>query len=83
MLLQNPAEEKFRKIKLSNSAFQTRVGSVTGGTEFLKTLGFELNSDAEGGQVLFLAPDKATRDVLNVAGSELNSAMTNPYFGML
>ncbi|KAK9791864.1 hypothetical protein WJX73_008748 [Symbiochloris irregularis] len=82
-IAQNPAEEKFRRIRLSNAAFQTRVGSVTGGIDFLKTLGFDLVSEADGSQALFLPQDKATRDVLNVAGAELNSAMTNPYFGML
>lgn len=80
---QNPAEEKFRKIKLSNAAFQSRIGTVTGGTDFLQVLGFESISDADGSQALFLPQDKATRDMLNAAGSELNSALTNPFFGLL
>ncbi|KAI0523017.1 hypothetical protein KFK09_005407 [Dendrobium nobile] len=76
----NPNEEKFRKIRLNNATFQDRVGSLHGGIEFLEICGFEKQ---EGGEFLFLPGDKVDMVVLNSAGSELNSAITNPFFGIL
>ncbi|XP_042490351.1 plant UBX domain-containing protein 2-like [Macadamia integrifolia] len=76
----NPNEEKFRKIRLNNPSFQERVGSVKGGIEFLELCGFE---KIEGGEFVFLPRDKVDMAVLNSAGSELNSAIVNPFFGVL
>ncbi|OMO88604.1 hypothetical protein COLO4_20167 [Corchorus olitorius] len=76
----NPDEEKFRKIRLNNQAFQDRVGSLKGGVEFFEICGFE---KVEGDQFLFLSRDKVDMQVLNSAGSELNSAINNPFFGVL
>ncbi|XP_035681979.1 UBX domain-containing protein 6-like [Branchiostoma floridae] len=41
-ILANPQEEKFRKIRLSNKAFQDRVASMEGHEEFLQAAGFSL-----------------------------------------
>ncbi|XP_058731702.1 uncharacterized protein LOC131603421 [Vicia villosa] len=76
----NPDEEKFRKIRLSNAAFQDRVGALKGGIEFLEICGFE---KIDGGEILFLPRDKVEIPVLNSAGSELDSAIKNPFFGVL
>ncbi|KAK7400101.1 hypothetical protein VNO78_11301 [Psophocarpus tetragonolobus] len=76
----NPNEEKFRKIRLSNQTFQERVGSLKGGIEFLEICGFE---KVDGGEFLFLPRDKVEIAVLNSAGSELDSAIKNPFFGVL
>ncbi|KAL6634427.1 hypothetical protein ACP70R_027098 [Stipagrostis hirtigluma subsp. patula] len=76
----NPDEEKFRKIRLSNATFQERVGNLHGAIEFLQLCGFEKLEDNE---FLFLARDKVDKAVLNTAGAELNSAITNPFFGVL
>ncbi|WRX21947.1 PUB domain - like 2 [Theobroma cacao] len=76
----NPDEEKFRKIRLNNQTFQDRVGSLKGGVEFFEICGFE---KVEGDQFLFLSRDKVDMQVLNSAGSELNSAINNPFFGVL
>jgi hypothetical protein len=43
-IVKNPDEEKFRNIKLSNEAFQKRVGSATGGIEFMEVSGFQARS---------------------------------------
>lgn len=40
-VVKNPDEVKFRAIKLSNEAFQRRVGSATGAIEFLTVCGFQ------------------------------------------
>ncbi|XP_057419122.1 uncharacterized protein LOC130713367 [Lotus japonicus] len=76
----NPDEEKFRKIRLSNQTFQDRVGGLKGGIEFLEVCGFE---KIDGGEFLFLPRDKVDIAVLNSAGSELDSAIKNPFFGVL
>ena len=39
-IVQNPTEEKFRKIRKSNKAFQDRVGSMEGTDMFLEACGF-------------------------------------------
>ena len=59
---------------------QDRVGSLQGGIRFLELCGFE---KIEGDEFLFLARDKVDMAVLNSAGSELTSAINNPFFGVL
>ncbi|KAE9602989.1 hypothetical protein Lal_00018385 [Lupinus albus] len=76
----SPDEEKFRKIRLTNQSFQERVGALKGGIEFLEICGFE---KIDGGEFLFLPRDKVDMAVLNSAGSELDSAIKNPFFGVL
>jgi len=39
--LANPDDERCRKVALSNATFQSRVGSVPGGIEFLQAVGYE------------------------------------------
>lgn len=41
-IINNPTEEKFRKIRLSNKAFKERVSELKGTEEFLQASGFEL-----------------------------------------
>ncbi|GMY26798.1 GRB10-interacting GYF protein 2-like isoform X2 [Fagus crenata] len=79
-VVRNPDEEKFRKIRLSNQSFHERVGALKGGIEFLELCGFE---NIEGGEFLFLTRDKVDMAVLNSAGAELDSAIKNPFFGVL
>ncbi|KAL0368593.1 UNVERIFIED_CONTAM: UBX domain-containing protein 6 [Sesamum calycinum] len=76
----NPNEEKFRKIRLTNPNFQDRVGKLKGSIEFLQLCGFE---KIEGGEFLYLPREKVDIAVLHSAGSELNSAINNPFFGVL
>lgn len=78
-VVKNPEEEKFRKIRASNATFQERVGNL-GGIQFLELCGFEKLEDNE---FLILARDKVDKVILNTAGAELNSAITNPFFGVL
>ncbi|KEH18195.1 putative PUB domain-containing protein [Medicago truncatula] len=77
-VVKNPNEEKYRKIRLSNPLFQDRVGSLYGGVEFLELCGFERTGD-----FLYLPSEKVDMELLSSAGFVLNSAMTNPYFGLL
>jgi hypothetical protein len=48
--------------------------------EFLELCGFERT---EGDEFLYLPRDKVDMALLNTSGSQLNSAMTNPFFGLL
>ncbi|KAK7286822.1 hypothetical protein RJT34_22092 [Clitoria ternatea] len=75
--VQNPMQEKYRKIRLSNPLFQDRVGSLNGGVEFLELCGFEKTGD-----FLYLPHEKVDKALLNSAGFVLNSAITNPFFGV-
>jgi len=53
---------------------------LKGGIEFLEICGFE---KIDGGEFLFLPRDKVEMAILNSAGSELDSAIKNPFFGVL
>ncbi|KAE9592110.1 putative PUB domain-containing protein [Lupinus albus] len=74
----NPDEEKYRKIRLSNPVFQERIGSLKDGMKFLELCGFERRGD-----FLYLPYQKVDITLLNSAGFVLNSASTNPFFGIL
>lgn len=79
-VLQNPGEEKFRRIKLSNAAFQNRVAVLPATLQFLGHVGFEKDA---AGESLFLQQAAARPEVLNAAGEVLTNALTNPMFGVL
>ncbi|XP_031111631.1 UBX domain-containing protein 1-B-like isoform X2 [Ipomoea triloba] len=79
-VVNNPNEEKFRKIRLRNPAFQARVGFCREGIQFLELCGFER---VGGDQFLFLPREKLDMAVLKSAGIVLHSAITNPFFGLL
>lgn len=74
----NPDEPKFRSIRLSNAAFQQRVAVVPGSVDFLKLCGFQ-----EEGEVLTMSREAVQPQVLQAAGSEINNAVSNPFFGAL
>nr|GEW13424.1 xyloglucan endotransglucosylase/hydrolase protein 2-like [Tanacetum cinerariifolium] len=76
----DPDVDRFRKIRLSNPAFKERVGIFKQGIKFLELCGFER---VEGGKYLFLPRDKFEMAVFRSAGNELQSAITNPFFGLL
>lgn len=76
----HPGEEKYRRVRLTNPAIQQRVGAFTGAVDFLLLAGFQRD---ESGENLEMTDDKVDRPVLQVAGEQLNSALNNPFFGML
>jgi len=75
-----PAEEKFRRIKLTNPAVQQRVGAFTGAVEFLQLAGFQREASGES---LHMPAEAVDQMLLAAAGENLNSALNNPFFGML
>lgn len=40
----NPMEEKYRKVKVQNAAFQNRLGGLNGGDAAMKAVGFEVSN---------------------------------------
>eukprot|EP00210_Caulerpa_lentillifera_P002226 g2139.t1 len=77
-IVKHPNDEKYRRIKLTNAAFLQRVASVRGSVEFLEECGFTQLLDRD---FLILPLKDLVLSVLDVAGTVLNSAMTNPFFG--
>ncbi|CAK9229359.1 unnamed protein product [Sphagnum jensenii] len=75
-----PDEEKFRKIRLTNPSFQERVGRFKGGEHLLELCGFEKDA---GGEFLIIPREKVDNILLQTASKELNSAIVNPFFGIL
>lgn len=41
-IVSNPTEEKFRKIRISNKAYQERIHPIEGTKEFLEAAGFTI-----------------------------------------
>lgn len=72
-----PNNEKFRQIKLTNSVFLQKVASVDGAVEFLEDCGFTQSVDPE---YIVLPLKDLVLNVLDAAGTVLNSAMNNPFF---
>ena len=76
--MQNPEEEKFRKIKVDNAAFQSRVATLPSSVRFLEVAGFQ-----EEGAMLFLSDSQLKMEYIHAAGECLQNALTNPMFGIL
>ncbi|CAI9107417.1 OLC1v1006767C2 [Oldenlandia corymbosa var. corymbosa] len=74
----NPEEEKYRKIRIGNPAFQSKVGRFKEGIKFLELCGFE-----KIGEFIVLPREKVDMNILAEAAASLHSALTNPYFGLL
>jgi hypothetical protein len=77
----DPDNEKFRKLRLSNSAIQNKVVQH-GGLDFLKLCNFKQSGDDRSGE-LSMERNEVDINCLWTAISELNDAMDNPYFGLL
>lgn len=56
------------------------MGTYEQGVKFLELCGFER---VEGGKYLFLSRDRFDMAVFKSAGNILQSAITNPFFGLL
>jgi hypothetical protein len=51
---QHPTEQKYRRIKLTNSFFSAKLGSVAGHEELMVAAGFVLETNSEGGAYILL-----------------------------
>ena len=70
----NPAEPKFRKVKLSSKAMADKVLPAQGGKKLLTTLGFVAEEDAEAGPVLRLPDEALDLELVKFALTELDNA---------
>ncbi|GLT28173.1 hypothetical protein SLA2020_031240 [Shorea laevis] len=77
-VVNNPHEEKYRRIRLSNPYFNEWIGALIGGVEFLELCGFERS---KGNEFLVLPREKTDMAILNSALSVLVFAITTPFFG--
>ncbi|XP_013647396.2 UBX domain-containing protein 1 isoform X1 [Brassica napus] len=75
-----PDEEKYRRIRVTNRLFQERVGRFKEGLEFMELCGFKREG---GSEFLSLANDEGDMSRLRDASFQLQSAVTNPFFGLL
>ncbi|CAF2010174.1 unnamed protein product [Brassica napus] len=75
-----PDEEKYRRIRVTNRLFQERVGRFKEGLEFMELCGFKREG---GSEFLSLAKHDADLSLLRDAAFQLQSAVTNPFFGLL
>eukprot|EP00658_Telonema_sp_P-2_P056897 TRINITY_DN4535_c0_g1_i3.p1 TRINITY_DN4535_c0_g1~~TRINITY_DN4535_c0_g1_i3.p1 ORF type:complete len:310 (+),score=89.80 TRINITY_DN4535_c0_g1_i3:101-1030(+) len=66
----HPQDEKYRKIMVSNSAFQKRVTNHPGGLECVKAIGFVQNAE---GDALVLTPNAEAWEVLVASTKELQA----------
>jgi hypothetical protein len=67
----NPAEAKFRSLRLSNKLVQNKIATRKGGFEFLNAIGFEMGVNDGGEKVLHL-PESVEIASLQLALSWLN-----------
>jgi len=67
----HPQDDKYRKIQMSNTAFQKRLASHPGGLECVQAIGFAMN---EEGDALVLTPTAKAWEQLVAAGRELEAA---------
>ena len=61
-IVNNPSEEKFRKIRVSNKIFQEKVAGMEGAIEFLEAAGFvkkSLTINEEPEEFFVMSAEKA------------------------
>ncbi|GMR48196.1 hypothetical protein PMAYCL1PPCAC_18391 [Pristionchus mayeri] len=78
-ILENQSDPKFRKIRMSNKAFQERVLAVKGGREFLEAVGFEEMEDKNGElseRYLVMSEEAALNDARLIQALELLDGAT-------
>jgi len=75
-----PGEAKYRSLKLSGAAVTTKLAPFPASLRFLGLLGW--GQDAAG-EFLVLREEDVNMQLLQAAGGELNSALNNPFFGVL
>lgn len=73
-VLKHPADPKFRRVRLSNPSFQSRLGSRTGGIECMCAFGFERVTENDE-QILILSEAAAKNPALATVKSLLEQAV--------
>lgn len=77
-IIQNPSEEKFRKIRVSNRVYQDRVAQVEGTQDFLMAAGFNITKlpyqDGEEDFWMFSEENLDSTETLHILYDALQSA---------
>lgn len=79
-IVRAPQEEKYRKIRLSNATFVSKVASVEGALGFLEGCGFNID---EAEEFLTIKSEDVNLELINGAGAIISNSMSNPFFGVL
>ncbi|XP_017891285.1 UBX domain-containing protein 6 [Ceratina calcarata] len=81
-IINNPEEEKYKKIRMQNRIFQERVVPVNGASEFLNAAGFQptklLNNDDKEEDFLVWSSDSCSMDDLTTLLEALKTAEPMP-----
>ncbi|CAD7955992.1 unnamed protein product [Amoebophrya sp. A120] len=72
-IVDKPSEEKFRKIKMENPAFNKKVAECLGGTECILAMGFA-PEEIEGVDYWVYDPSRLPIDALRICCSKLSAA---------
>jgi len=73
-VIQNPMEEKYRKVKNTNAAFQKRLGRLNGANDAILSIGFTAGG---GGEEYVLLPSPDAWPKLLASKSTLDQALTD------
>ena len=80
-IMNHPMEEKYRRVKKQNAAFQKRLGGLTGGDGAMKAAGFdtEMNDDGEEMYIMHASAEKwpalvATKSAVDIAVRDAQAA---------
>ena len=68
-------EEKYRRLKIANQAFQDRVTKVPGGIDILRALGFKVVTEGEHAGCYILTPSAELWNVLVAAQEKIGAAI--------
>lgn len=74
-VLNNPNEERYRRVKTSNAAFSRRLGGIEGGRDAMRALGF-VEEDVDGEPHLVLNASAEAWTKLNEAKVKIDAEVT-------
>lgn len=74
-IIQNPMEEKYRKVKVHNAAFQKRLGGLSGGRQAILGAGFIQTTDESGTQIFQMQASADAWPKLQAAKAKVEQAV--------
>ena len=74
-IIQNPMEEKYRKVKFHNAAFQKRLGGLSGGRQAILSAGFIQTTDESGTQIFQMQASADAWPKLQAAKAKVEQAV--------
>jgi hypothetical protein len=74
-IIDNPMEEKYRKVKVHNAAFGKRLGNLVGGRQAVLGVGFQQTTDESGTQIYLMEASADAWPALQRAKETLEQAV--------